>query len=137
MGLLESLQGALSGPVRGLVQSFGHRVDVRRETSQDSTTESGRELLQWGTPTGYTSVPCIIEEISGEHARYRWGNETKVTARGTVSTVDYSPRLEDGLIVTKGPFTTRRFIVRGKRATPEAGMVELGLEETEDTFADP
>lgn len=135
MSLLDTLQSALAGPVKGIVDQFAHKVEVRREYSFGQT-ESGRELMQWGTPTGYDSVSVVIEVITQEQARRLWGNETKAVARGTVSTLDYSPKFEDGLIVIKGPFATRRYIVKETIPVPEAKMVIMGLEETEDTFSD-
>ena len=117
----------------GLATVRGSQITVKRAT--DGQALDGSATKSWANVA--TGVAGLLEELTAERAQEIWGQETRARWRTSVPW-GTDVLIGDGVLVTSGNFTGRAFRVEEqleRGTSPGTRHIELGLEETTETFA--
>lgn len=98
------------------------------------TTVNGALDRDWTTSNPVLDVRMRLLPITDEIARQVFGAESHAEVQAVVP-IDWDIRPKDGIGVTTGDYTNRRFIVEGRR--PLGRYAELALVATEEWFPNP
>ena len=108
-------------------------VTVYRGT--DARNTDGSTTRTWASQA--TGVAMLIEDADETTLVRLFGHETEAHLRAIVP-IDQDVRLEDGITVTSGAHTGKRYLVTARKIDPELpaqAYYSLGLSRTTEVFA--
>ena len=125
--LAGSLARATAPLVARLTSLLGSDVTVSRATEERRADNSTRRV--WGVVARSVRMPVLMLNLAA--AQRVWGRETNVTAE-CLAPVALGVQEGDGIRVTAGPYTGRRFLVAAIDPNEVAGTSLLGLTHTRE-----
>lgn len=126
--LAQQLQSVLTPITKGVIGKFGSVVT--RYTKTETRRADNSTAFAWAA-AGAGSI--AITFLSAERKIRQWGSEVPCTAEAQAP-LDLGLAAGDGILVTAGPYTGRKFLVSALHDNAIGGITTVALAPTAEAF---
>lgn len=134
MSLGTAIRNAIAPTARQLIGSRGVGATGRLRRAEITRAADNSEIRSYEDVLNGAALDCVLIDDVSEATQKEWGLEGKISAIGLCSDLAEA-RNNDGLIITAGHRLGTHFRVLKVRPQPLAGVQQLALQTTQETFS--